>query len=64
MKFRIVAHIALFVLAFISFYIGLGIGLQHDPTWGTILWAAAMAIVVLNCAWMLLAGRKRKEKAP
>ena len=59
-----IAHIALFIVAFVVFYIGLGIGLQQDPTWGSILWAVALAIVVLNAAWMLLAGRRRREKTP
>lgn len=64
MKLRMIAHIALFIVAFVVFYIGLGIGLQQDPTWGSILWAVALAIVVLNAAWMLLAGRRRREKTP
>ena len=63
MKLRIVTHIVLFVLAFGIFYVGLAVGLQQDADWGTILWAVAMAIVVLNIAWMLLAGRRRKKRA-
>ena len=33
---RVTAHILLFVLAIIVFYAGLGIGLQHNPTIGSV----------------------------
>ena len=51
MKF--IAHGFLFVIAIIVFYVGLGIGLQHDPTIGSILWLVAAAIAVLNLIWIV-----------
>ena len=50
---RTTAHAFLFVLAVAVFYLGLGIGLQSNPTLGTILWISSGAIVALNIAWML-----------
>jgi hypothetical protein len=50
---RVTAHILLFVLAIAVFYIGLGIGLQHNPTIGSVLWFTAAAIAVLNLIWIL-----------
>ncbi|MCE2405627.1 MAG: hypothetical protein J4F43_10795 [Dehalococcoidia bacterium] len=46
------AHALLFLLAFVVFYIGLGVGLQHNPDLGTALWIAAGAIVALNLFWI------------
>ena len=47
------AHVFLFVVAFIVFYAGLGIGLQHDANLGTALWLAAGAITAANILWMV-----------
>ncbi|MYH41141.1 MAG: hypothetical protein F4150_05125 [Chloroflexi bacterium] len=51
-RIRKAAHVLLFVVAAVVFYIGLGVGLQYDPNLGTLLWAASGAIVVLNMLWM------------
>lgn len=51
-KARKAAHVLLFVLAVVVFYLGLGVGLQYDSNLGTLLWAASGAIVVLNVLWM------------
>ncbi len=51
-RIRKAAHVLLFVVAGIVFYIGLGVGLQYDPNLGTLLWATSGAIVVLNVLWM------------
>ena len=49
---RIVVHVLLFVLAVVVFYFGLGVGLQFNPTLGTLLWLVAAAIVILNLLWI------------
>ena len=49
---RIVVHVLLFVLAIVVFYFGLGVGLQFNPTLGTLLWLIAAAIVILNLFWI------------
>ncbi len=46
------AHALLFLLAFVVFYVGLGVGLQHNPDLGTVLWVVAGAIVALNLFWI------------
>ena len=52
------AHVLLFLLAIVVFYLGLGIGLQFNPNLGTILWVVAAAIAGLNILWIL---RSRKR---
>ena len=51
-RIRVTAHVLLFVVAVLVFYVGLGLGLQYDPTLGTLLWVASAAIVALNLLWM------------
>lgn len=46
------AHALLFLMAVVVFYVGLGVGLQHNPGLGTALWVAAGAIVALNLFWI------------
>ena len=48
-----IVHVLLFALAVVVFWIGLGVGLQLNTTYGTILVAVAGAIFVLNLLWML-----------
>ena len=50
---RIVAHILLFALAAVIFYIGLGVGLTLNPNLGTLLWIVAAGVFALNLLWML-----------
>ena len=45
-------HIVLFLVAFVVFYVGLGMGLTRDPNLGTALWAAAAVIAVGNIVWI------------
>ena len=59
-KLKKIAHIVLFLVAVIVFYLGLGIGLSANPTLGTALWVAAIAIAVANLFW-ILRGRLRKQ---
>ncbi|MXY45804.1 MAG: DUF2207 domain-containing protein [Chloroflexi bacterium] len=49
---RIVLHVLLFLLAIGVFILGLGVGLQFNSTYGTILWIVAGVIFVLNLLWM------------
>ncbi len=50
---RIIIHVLLFLVAIGVFFFGLGVGLQFNPTYGTILWVVAGIIFVLNLLWML-----------
>lgn len=50
---RTTAHALLFLLAVAVFYLGLGVGLQSNPTLGTLLWVVSGVIVALNIAWIL-----------
>ncbi len=50
---KITAHVLLFVLAIIVFYLGLGLGLQFNPVLGTLLWIVAGTVVALNLFWIL-----------
>ena len=52
---RIAAHVLLFLLAVVVFYLGLGVGLQVSPILGTLLWIAAAVIAALNLFWILRA---------
>ena len=40
-RVRIAAHALLFLLAFVVFYLGLGLGLSFNPLLGSLLWLAA-----------------------
>ena len=50
---KLTAHATLFIIAFVVFYLGLGVGLQISATWGTILWGVAIALAVLNILWII-----------
>lgn len=50
---RVAAHAALFLAAFVAFYLGLGVGLQVSPFWGTVLWGVAIALALLNILWII-----------
>ena len=50
---RIVAHILLFALAVVVFYLGLGVGLALNPLVGTLLWIVAAGVVALNLFWIV-----------
>lgn len=58
-RLKTITHVVLFVLAFIVFYLGLGVGLTQDPNLGTALWALAAAIVLGNLFWIY---RSRQQK--
>ena len=49
---RIAAHALLFLLAVVVFYLGLGVGLQFNPTLGTLLLGASAGLVALNLFWI------------
>ena len=61
-RLRIGAHVALFALAFALFYLGLGLGLQHDPTLGTICWVAAGLLAVGNLFWIDRVRRRARRE--
>ena len=50
----------LFLVAFVVFFLGLGIGLQVNPNLGTAMWIASAVIVALNVWWMSRAGRNKE----
>lgn len=56
-KVKIAAQALLFVLAVVVFYLGLGVGLQISPTWGSILWFVAAAILALDLVWIVRSRR-------
>lgn len=47
------AHLLLFLAAIVVFYLGLGVGLQVSPLWGTVLWIAAGALLAVNILWLV-----------
>ena len=49
---RIALQSLLFVVAIAVFFFGTGVGLQVSPGLGTLLWAAAAAIAVVNVLWI------------
>lgn len=57
-RLRLGAHVALFAVAFVLFYLGLGLGLQYDPTLGTICWIGSGLLVAGNIYWI---NRARKS---
>ena len=59
---RIFAHVLLFAIAIVVFYIGLFIGLQVNPNVGTLLWLVSAAIVVVNVFWIVRSGRRRPSR--
>ena len=54
------SHVFVFLVAIAVFWLGLALGLQYNPTYGTILWAAALAIVLVNLVWMLRSIRRMR----
>ena len=54
---RIAGHILLFLLAVVVFFLGLGIGLQFNPTLGTLLWFTAAGLIAMNLVWLLRSRR-------
>ena len=58
------AHGMLFLLAVVVFYIGLGVGLQHNSDLGSALWIAAGGIVALNLFWIHRSRGQRFDIAP
>ena len=57
---RIIAHILLFALALAVLWIGLGVGLQSNPTIGTIMLFAALGIAAANTFWIFRAKGQRR----
>ena len=60
-KLKPIVHVLLFMLAFVIFYLGLGVGLQLNATLGTLLWVLAGIIALANLLWIfwgLLKGQR------
>ena len=55
---KIGAHILLFLLALVMFYIGLFLGLQVNPNYGNLMWIGAAAIAGLNILWIVRSQRR------
>ena len=60
-RLRIVAHVLLFVMAVVVFYLGLGLGLQYSPTIGAVSWTVSAAIVALNLIWIVRTRGRRSD---
>ena len=45
-------HLLVFPLAFVMFFLGLGVGLTIFPPLGMLIWAVALAIAGLNMLWL------------
>ena len=56
---RVVLHTVVFVIAFFTFILGLGIGLAVNPAAGTLLWVLAGLIGVANVIWIVASRRSR-----
>ena len=50
---RIAAHVLLFALAIVVFFLGLGVGLALNSALGTLLWIAAVGLFALNVFWIV-----------
>ena len=51
-------RILVYVAAVVAGWAGLGVGLQHDPTLGTVLIAAGLSLATLNTIWIVRSGKK------
>ena len=58
---RVVLHAAVFVIAFFTFILGLGVGLAVNPAAGTLLWVLAGLIVVANII-LIVVGRRNRTR--
>lgn len=56
---KIAAHVFLFLVAVVVFFIGLFMGLQVNPNMGTLLWLVSAAIVVVNILWIVRSDRRK-----
>ena len=45
-------HLLVFALAFVLFFLGLGVGLAIFPPLGMLIWAVALGIAGLNILWI------------
>ena len=56
---RILAHVALVLIALFVFTLGTGIGLSRNPTYGMLLWIAAGMIMLANVLWIVRASSRK-----
>lgn len=59
---KIAAHVFLFLVALVAFYIGLFMGLQVNPNVGTLLWLVSAVIAGANILWIVRSGRGRPTR--
>ena len=59
---KISAHVLLFIVALVVFYIGLFMGLQVNPNVGTLMWLVSASIVAANIIWIVRSGRRRQMR--
>ena len=52
-RVRILTHIAIFALAALICVLGVGVGLQHNLTYGALLLLGATMITAANAWWLL-----------
>ena len=52
---RVLAHVALFLIALFVLTLGTGIGLSQNPTYGMLLWIATGLIALANVWWIFRA---------
>ena len=50
---KVAAPAALFLLAVVVGYLGLGVGLQVSPVGAYVLWGVAVALLLLNGLWIV-----------
>ena len=58
---KVGTHTALFLVAIVVFYLGLGVGLQVSPVGGYVLWVVALALVLLNVLWIVRSMARAKR---
>ena len=54
-------HLLVFALAFVLFFLGLGVGLAIFPPLGMLIWAVALGIAGLNILWIFRLWRQRRR---
>ncbi|MDE2994156.1 MAG: hypothetical protein OXU67_09765 [Chloroflexota bacterium] len=54
-------HLLVFPLAFVMFFLGLGVGLAIFPPLGMLIWAVALAIAGLNMLWLFRLWRQCRQ---
>ena len=59
---EIAAHVSLFLVALVVFYIGLIMGLQVNSNVGTLLWLVLAGIVAANIFWIVRSDSRKATR--